>query len=287
MSGGIVWLASYPKSGSTWMRVLLQNLEADGAERPADINRLSFGMVASSRAWLDEMLGLATADLTEDEIEALRPDAYDWAWPAGDPPFYLKIHDAYRVLGSGVPLIGRRAPRRALYMVRNPLDLVLSYANHLGRSIDDTIAVMADPDHCLAASDVALRRQVRQRLGTWSKHITSWLDAPDLALHLVRYEQVLGEPVETFGEAVRFLGWTSDHAALQRAVDLSGFARLQQQEATTGFDERPPGMAVFFRSGRSGEWREQLSPVQVEQVILAHGAVMQRLGYLDADGRPV
>ena len=54
--GGIYWLASYPKSGNTWFRAFLCNLQEDG-EEPADINDLATGGIASARGWLDEVLG--------------------------------------------------------------------------------------------------------------------------------------------------------------------------------------------------------------------------------------
>ncbi|MEJ2083836.1 MAG: sulfotransferase, partial [Acidobacteriota bacterium] len=36
---GIVWLASYPKSGNTWLRAFLMNF-LDPGKRPVDINQL-------------------------------------------------------------------------------------------------------------------------------------------------------------------------------------------------------------------------------------------------------
>ena len=71
--GGIYWLASYPKSGNTWFRTFLRNLIEDG-DQPADINDLSTGSIASSRGWLDEVLGFDTAELDPDEVDRLRPE---------------------------------------------------------------------------------------------------------------------------------------------------------------------------------------------------------------------
>jgi len=51
--GGIYWLASYPKSGNTWLRIFLQNLREDGTE-PVNINDLQAGQIASDRNWLDD-----------------------------------------------------------------------------------------------------------------------------------------------------------------------------------------------------------------------------------------
>ncbi len=76
--GGIYWLASYPKSGNTWFRVFLRNLLEDG-DKPADINEIHTGSIASGRGWLDEVLGFDTAELEPDEVDRLRPEVYRWS----------------------------------------------------------------------------------------------------------------------------------------------------------------------------------------------------------------
>jgi len=53
MKSGIIWLASYPKSGNTWLRIFLTNLRCDG-EEPVNINELDGGPIASARALFDE-----------------------------------------------------------------------------------------------------------------------------------------------------------------------------------------------------------------------------------------
>src|ERR1035438_8198169 len=71
----IVWLASYPKSGNTWLRVFLSNFLRPNAV-PADINELEFGVGAHDRALFDSALGVESADLTEEEIECHRSEEH-------------------------------------------------------------------------------------------------------------------------------------------------------------------------------------------------------------------
>lgn len=73
--GKIIWLASYPKSGNTWMRALLTNYLCDG-ETPADINEMDGGPIASSRVWFDEWVGVEASALSDNAIERLRPGVY-------------------------------------------------------------------------------------------------------------------------------------------------------------------------------------------------------------------
>lgn len=71
----IVWLASYPKSGNTWVRVFLTNLLRD-SDCPADINQLEMTPIASNRSVFDDVVGMKAADLSYDEVDRLRPEVY-------------------------------------------------------------------------------------------------------------------------------------------------------------------------------------------------------------------
>ena len=278
---GIYWLASYPKSGNTWFRAFLRNLQEDG-DQPVDINDLQTGSIASARGWLDEVLGFDTAELTHEEVERLRPAVYRWSAAQDHEIGYHKIHDACLETDTGELLISREATLGALYIIRNPLDVAPSAANHWHCSIDDAIARMGDPGMTLCKSRRALPPQVRQRLGSWSDHVLSWVDAPGLRVEVIRYEDMLHAPEATFTRAARFLGLPTEPQRISRAIRHSSFRELARQEADKGFRERPRHTERFFRQGQSGDWRERLSLEQVGRIVEAHGQVMRRFGYLAA-----
>lgn len=284
-TGGIYWLASYPKSGNTWFRAFLKNLREDGDE-PCNINQLTTGAIASDRTWLSDVLGFDTAELTHDEIEALRPEVYRWSLRSPEIGYH-KIHDAYLPLATSQPLVGVENTLGALYIVRNPLDVVSSAANHWNLDIDRTIDRMADPQMTLAARRNGLVSQVRQRLLSWSGHVRSWVDATDLNCHVIRYEDMLADPVTTFSSAANFLELPCDPARIEKAIRFSAFDELSRQEALNGFQERPRRAMRFFREGNSGGWRQALSPAQIDRIAADHRDIMMRFGYLDSEGSPV
>ncbi len=281
----LYWLASYPKSGNTWFRVFLQNLLED-ADTPVVIDELSTGSIASARGWLDETLGFDTADLTQSEIDTLRPHVYDWLHDATELGYH-KIHDAYTMVAGDLPIVGVEGTKGALYIVRNPLDVAPSYANHCQCSLDQAIEHMGNPKHCVAKHKHRLTSQVRQQLLTWSEHVRSWLDAPKLNRFVIRYEDMLNNPLATFTAACQFLELPLDQARIQKAIAFSDFKVLSQQEQQHGFKERLPHTQQFFRQGKSGNWRDKLSEQQVTRIIHDHGEMMQRLGYLDSAGQPL
>ena len=284
--GKIYWLASYPKSGNTWMRALLTNY-LHRAEQPADINSLGDGPVASARQAFDNHVGIEASDLTADEIERYRPLVYEQMSEQAAGPLFLKVHDAFTYTRHGCPLISKAATAGVIYLLRNPLDVVVSFAHHSATTVERIIHRMADPDYAFVDDPQKLHNQLRQRLLTWSGHVTSWVDEPELRLLLVRYEDLQADPIAVFTGVVRFCGLDDDAARIGRAVEFSRFERMRQQEAEHGFAEKMPRATVFFRQGGSGSWREALTPELAARVIADHREVMRRFGYLGPDGNPV
>lgn len=108
----------------------------------------------------------------------------------------------------------------------------------------------------------------------------SWTREPHPAIYVMRYEDMLAEPQKTFGALARHLLFTPSESELGDAIDRSSFERLREQEEQDGFRERPDVAERFFRDGRAGQWREVLTPTQIQRIVDAHGEQMQRFGYL-------
>lgn len=284
MKSGIIWLASYPKSGNTWLRIFLNNLRRDGDE-PVNINELEGGPIASARALFDEATGIESSDLTAEEIDRLRPRVYERVAAEAKEVLFLKVHDAYTYGGDGRPLLSA-AGSRAIYLIRNPLDVAVAFASHSSRALDTIIGSMANEEFTLAARAGELPEQLRQRLLSWSAHVLSWVEAP-IPVKVLRYEDMKQQPLETFTEAARFARLPDDPARVRKAVEFSDFKELQRQEQDHGFRERPPKAESFFREDGWGAWRRELTPEQAARLIREHQKVMQRFGYLTEDGEPV
>jgi len=287
-AGHLFWLASYPKSGNTWMRILLTNYLRDGDE-PADINNLDGGPIASARGIFDDNVGVEASDLTQDEIERLRPAVYELIsdqmadTQAKDDddyhPAFLKVHDAYTRTPQGVPLISKAATAGAIYLLRNPLDVVESFAHHNASTVERTAKQMANDDFAFVDKDHKLHNQLRQRLLTWGEHVTSWVDEPDLPVLVVRYEDMSTDAAAALTQVLYFAGLDPDPARVAKAVQFSAFDRLQEQEADEGFREKMPGATSFFRKGQVDAWRESLDPEIVKKICDDHRDVMMRFGY--------
>ncbi|MBM3518546.1 MAG: sulfotransferase domain-containing protein [Alphaproteobacteria bacterium] len=276
--GAIVWLASYPKSGNTWMRAFLHNLLRD-PERPTNINELDrFALADARRNWYEAVVApRALGELSAEELARVRPLVHRRMTEAFPDSVFAKTH-AFVGEEFDVPFITMDCTAGAIYIVRNPLDVVLSAAAHWGLSIDDTIRTMADP----LAFAPATETSIEQRINTWSAHVLSWTQAKHADLHVVRYEDMVADPAVAFRRVAAFLRLNPPRERLQKAIRFSSFRVLKEQEQRFGFRERSPKAERFFRSGRAGEWRAALSAEQIAAVVTAHRDQMARFDYLPA-----
>lgn len=275
----ILWLASYPKSGNTWLRAFLANYLRNAAE-PEDINALPRFALGDMRIepYL-RLSGKTAADLSRDDINRLRPRVHRDLAAAGPGLVPVKTHSAIAAIG-GIPTITPDVTFGAVYVIRNPLDVAVSFHHHYAVTLDQAVAAV-----CFKGLEIPPKAgHVVQVIADWSTHVRSWLRAPGLYLKTLRYEDMLADPTRAFAEVCAFLKMPEDQARLDRAIRHSTFEVLAAQELDRGFVEKSRGAEAFFRRGAAGGWREELSPAQVERILVCHRPLMTELGYLSEDG---
>lgn len=275
----IVWLASYPKSGNTWVRIFLSTYRQQNPGE-TDINAVEVNLNAGDRRLFDWIVGIEASDLTPLEIDLLRPGVYRHLAGEAQEPIFVKVHDGWRRSSSGEALFPHEISLAAVYIVRDPRAVAPSLAAHNGVSIDKAIQEMGQADRVGAESRNHLSTQLHQQMGSWSQHVASWLDQDEVPVHLVRYEDLHKSPHQVFGSILQVTGLPVDDAQLNEAVERSGFQRLQAQEEAVGFQERLGSSIRFFRRGQVDGWRDELTAAQITRIEADHGAVMARLGYL-------
>jgi hypothetical protein len=273
--GSIIWLASYPKSGNTWLRAFFHNLMRN-PERSYDINRLSDLTVGDGQAhWYQEFDPRPASQYSVADVQRMRPLVQRKIASLSPGSVLVKTHNAL-MEDDGHALIDFDVTVGTIYIVRNPLDVVISWSHHLGKPVDEIIDFM-NMDGAQSANTDA---NVYELHGSWRQNVMSWTQHPNPQLLVVRYEDMLETPLKTFAAVARFLGIDPPRARLDKAIKLSSFRVLQEQERQQGFRERSPHAAAFFREGRAGQWRKALSPEQVRRMVEPNREQMERFGYV-------
>ena len=256
----IIWISSFPKSGNTWMRLLLGYYFLP-RDAEFDINTIFRFTTADVRQdFYDKAAGRPFVAASVQDWLKLRPKALRLI-AASKPGFHFVKTHCMIGLAEGVPLIPPDVTAGAIYLIRNPFDVAPSYARHQGVDIDQTIELMADQQNFHGS-----RKNIFELIGRWDTHIHGWTNAKGLACHVVRYEDLLADTERSFRDLLGFLNAEINDGQLRRAIRLTRFNELQKQEQEKGFRERPAQMERFFARGAAGGWRDELTPAQVARI---------------------
>ena len=276
----IVWLASYPKSGNTWLRAVLTDYLSAAAEQPG-INDLIAAAHASSRHWFEEHMGLDAAHLTAGELSRFRRRFQGLLAGVLPSPTFIKTHGAFSGDERGESLLAHGA-NGAIYLLRNPLDVAVSYSHQLMCSASQAVGQMCDPQAKEGHRKRGATTNLPERLTTWSGHVLSWVHQSRLPVHVARYEDLLAAPLAGFGAIIRFAGLAWDEARLQQSVENTQFERLREQEERSPFREKNPAAQRFFRCGVANAWPAKLTRADVAEMVATNAPAMRRFGYLEA-----
>lgn len=270
----IVWVASYPKSGSTLVRMLLHAY----ATGTLDINNVRSGTGDKQPYFWQVVAHRDVSTLTPTEVMCLRAAMLCHLVEANPVrPLLVKTHHANAVVDD-FPLIPAHLTRAVIYCVRDPRDVALSYAAHFGCSVDDAIERMGRDSHQIGEDD----NPIKHYLSSWSHHVKSWTDDTLFPVFLVRYEEAVNRPADIVSKLIERLGQEPDAKRAERAAELCDFTRLQRQEAESGqgFVENPRKDSPFFRKGIAGQWQTELTVQQIKKIETDHSPMMGKLGYL-------
>jgi len=246
-----------------------------GRDEPVDINdEKGFATSEASRQWWLTAMLLPKDEFDSASLVARRAELHAYLAGLGQGSVFLKTHSAHIRVGR-IPLFAPQHTAAAIYIMRNPLDIVFSLANHLGVSELQAIRTMGDQRARLSGA----KRNVPEFMSSWSIHIDSWTRSAHPRLFIVRYEDLLENPTEKFTAMARHVGLDSSPADIEKAIRFSSFETLQRQEREKGFREAPEGR-VFFRAGRKGQWQDQLKDRLIRRLIREQGRVMAKFGYL-------
>ena len=206
----VVWLASYPKSGNTWVRFLLHHYLYGEPGNSLELNRRIPDLHRP-------------AGRIDTSAERLLVKTH---FPLSDALPYLSITD------------------RAIHIQRHPKDVLLSGMNYAKLESDRPPDAVAYARAFIEAGGDP--SWIEMGFGTWASHTESWRTTDRFPVHTVRYEALRADAAREFRSMLEFLGETIDEDRIARAVELSDFARMQAIERK----EKARGADSLFRGGR-------------------------------------
>lgn len=277
----LVWLVSYPKSGNTWFRIFLTNYLRDKQE-PASLEEIESTPIAGNAVLFEEITGLNPFEMIPEEVDIYRPDVYKQISKKDENIHYLKAHDAYILNTKENSIFPAEVSKMAIYFIRNPLDVCVSYSNHSSERMEKTISFLLNEKAETAGKKSG---QLRQVLLSWKGHVESWHSQHAIPIHFVRYEDMKLNPMKAFSAIIQFLKLEYNEERLIRAIKHSDFKLLQQMEMNNGFNERLQQCKSFFWKGEIGNYRNYLSEEDIQRIVDYNFDTMKTFGYINSDNQ--
>lgn len=266
----ITWIASFPRSGNTWLRALITAYMNEGV---VDINTI-MQTGDKNPEYYDAIIKKPINEWSMIDQALIKPAAMLRMLEDAGGNLMLKTHDCNIDL-SGVAQIPHDMTRAAIYMIRDPRDVALSFKNHYNTDTNE-IAVdrMLDGKFLTRFPNKGLF--VPQL--SWNIHVASWMRELPYPVYALRYEDLLTDPLQIFSEVIKFLNLDYDANIAQKTIDACAFDKLKKQEKKKGFRETVG--QEFFHKGQAQRWKQELDKDLQNKIVNACRKEMQIAGYI-------
>mgnify|MGYP001254826373 FL=1 len=280
----IIWLASYPKSGNTWLRSIISSLvyTEDGLFSFKLLNKIP---QFPSQKYFKEF----TNDFTNiHEIKKL--------WIAAQNKInldkkikFFKTHQINCKI-DGFNFTNKLNTLATIYIVRDPRNLINSISNHYDKSIEDAKEFLLTPKtQGSSKSNHNLKTgQVVTLIGNWSENYKFWKQNNENFL-LIKYENLL-ENIDNELEKIvvflkKYIDFDVNDKKLKNIINTTNFRNLKKMEEEGSFNENAYTESLnkkinFFYQGPENNWKSKLESKIVDEINLKFKREMIELGYL-------
>ena len=234
--------------------------------------------------WFQTVSPKSIGELNLTEQTLLRPAALAHMSCFLTIPSLVKTHHGCYIIND-IPLFPMKLTSRVIYVVRDPRDIVASFANHMGLDIDGAIEAMQDHGKVIVQAEQKLAHILR----SWSDHVDSWIfsdaferDPEHPKPLVVRYENLSKDAETELTRILQYMGVKEpDGNRVKLAVEQCQFEIMKEKEEEIPFPEASSNKksGKFFRKGRVGTYKDELTAEQIKRVEKVHGEVMRKLGY--------
>ena len=255
----IIWIPSYPKSGNTYLRSFLSSYyySKDG--------KFDFNLLLN----INQFPALRYSDVKSyTYFEAAKNWIYNQKkFFTKEKLFFLKTHNSlqeyfgYRFTKSSETL-------GAIYIVRDPRNVITSMCNHYSMSFNEMYNKMVDENASLSIKDSDGDLSNFSFLGSWSNHYKSWKNNFEFKTLFIKYEDLEENAYEEFWKILKFIEELKgknepvNKRKFENSINSTNFSSLKQKEKLHGFKESPTfeknNKTNFFNLGFKNKWQKNL-----------------------------
>ena len=282
----IFWIASYPKSGNTWLRTLIsayyyskdgifnQNILKNIGQFPekrhfTDFNYDSGNVTDTARFWIKSQEKI-------NKDKKIR---------------FFKTHNIFGKVND-CDFTNKDNSAGCIYMVRDPRNVITSLENHYEMDHERSLKWMTNSNNYI----YDLRNVKKdgysdfQFISSWDINYKSWNIQKKIPIKIIKYEDLLKETFFVFKDIVEFINQTLNikdkinKDKLKNAVNSTYFDKLKKEEKKNGFVEAVPSKKnsekiPFFNLGPDNDWKKILDEKQQSKITNIFKSSLNELGY--------
>jgi hypothetical protein len=283
----IIFISSYPKSGNTWVRIIIAMLiYTTTVSKKENLKKFNFknlkevGLFSQLNnfkkidGYKIQKNGLLDTDFTINNwINAQK------IINKNSKTNFFKTHNMSGKI-NGKKFTDTSVCGGFIYITRDPRDVAISKAKYMNTSFDTSIDRMLNDDKVIVSPG-----KVNEFINTWENHVLSWYNTKDIPRLMLRYEDMLIDTKKSIKQIINFINTNSqlhikdDDYILDYVLENTNFNNLKLMEEKMGFVESTVH-SRFFREGKSKQWEVLLSANQIHTIQKKLRIPMQYLGYL-------
>ena len=280
----IIWLASYPKSGNTYVRSFLSAyyFSKDGV--------FDFNQITNIKQFPD-------SEFINNKVDSVLEASKQWMPSqrkiiANKKIKFLKTHSC---LGNykGNTFTSNETSLGAIYIIRDPRNVFTSLKNHFSYDNEKALQMILDKKNVLMSKGY----ESFSYIGSWASNYLSWLNYKNFRRLFIKYEDLLENKYETFRDIIVFSNTLMnrsegvDKSKLQIAIETTNFDVLKNKEVKETFNSSDIGFKnwrnlhsenknLFFNLGPENKWEKNLDKKIKEDIEINFNEEMKNLKYL-------
>ena len=283
----IIWIASYPKSGNTWLRSIISSLiySKDGI--------FNFKLIKKIHQFPEK---IHFKDLVKDfgSFDEIKRN-----WILAQDKINLNNKINFFKTHQGKYTVGRDSftndqnTKAVIYVVRDPRNVVMSLSNHYSMTIDESLEFMLSPS--IIGNSKSYEESVKENkasiytlLGKWNEHYRSWTRKKGNLL-LIKYEDLISDPLNELEKIISFLKnfveFETNNKKNHNILETTSFENLKKMENKNLFTEgvlnkHNKSKVNFFNLGPDNKWQNSLNSTIVNSLEKNFCDEMKELKYL-------
>tara|TARA_B100000674_G_scaffold414774_1_gene363733 strand:+ start:2146 stop:2988 length:843 start_codon:yes stop_codon:yes gene_type:complete len=279
----IIWLASYPKSGNTWVRSIITSL-INTTNGEFDFEKLKFIDQFPEKKYFKNLVRnfgdineiSKNWNLAQEEINL-----------DNKIRFFKTHHGKYTV--NGYNFTSTKNYIATIYIVRDPRNLVKSISNHYSLNVDDAFKFLSSPEIIGNKKSWDEKRTgMVNILGNWNDHYRSWTRDKNNLL-IIKYEDLISNTANELKKIViflkKYLKFETNESKNKRILETTSFSNLRKMEKQGLFKENvinknDNSKVEFFHMGPENKWQNNLKKDFVREIEKKFYNEMKELNYL-------